>query len=661
MGKVYLAESAFLTEYKQQVAIKMLSALGANERQSAIMRDLFLREANLQVQLKHPHIVSVIQFAAEDDEYYLILEYLPGYQFQGKRISNVADVLAYEQKAIKPTLAFKWFIQALDAMSYAHNFRYRWQGQEHVGIVHRDIKPANLLLADPQTIKVSDFGIVKVRQHGGTVTQNLNPGTSAYMSPEAILGPGRFNLSELDGRSDIYSLGVTLFEMVAGRPPFLPVPGQSRDGSLRKQQIEAPPPSPSSLNPELDAEIDALILRAIAKHPDQRYQTAEEFKRALVTWLRLHAPSSVTAAMAPASSARPAGAATEIIRKVTAATPAVATPPPGTGDPFLTRPVFAPEVTDGGKGTTPIVEEKKSLPWALIGAAIILVLAAVAGIIYALRPAEKVIVVAPPVTSPTAAPTLTIPDGLVAIAGGSFLMGRDLTEEEKNFKIGRDRIFSYDYPAHEVMVKDFYLDRREVSNREYAEFVRATGRRAPDSWGAKEPPPDTENLPVTFVDYQDATDFCAWRAKAQNDGFIYRLPTEEEWEYAARGKDAGKPGAAKNLYPWGEEWLPNRANTSEAKLNHTQLVTANPQGASPFGILNLSGNVYEWTATDFVHYPGSDQQTPREEGYQGVYQVVRGGSFDFPKERAMTTTRVWSRPTDKGPRLGFRCAADRKN
>ena len=74
----------------------------------------------------------------------------------------------------------------------------------------------------------------------------------------------------------------------------------------------------------------------------------------------------------------------------------------------------------------------------------------------------------------------------------------------------------------------------------------------------------------------------------------------------------------------------------------------------------MAGNVYEWTGTDFSHYPGSDQKTPREAGYKGVYQVVRGGSFDYVKEYAMTTTRVWARPTDKGPRLGFRCAADAK-
>jgi len=287
MGKVYLGESAFLTEYKQQVAIKTLTSRGASERQAMIMRDLFIREANIQVQLKHPHIVSVIQFAAEDDKYYLILEYLPGYRFQGRRISNVADAIAHEMGPVPVPLALQWFSQTLDAMTYAHQFQYRWQGEDRGGIVHRDIKPANLLLLDPKTVKVSDFGIVKVQQLGGTVTGNLNPGTSAYMSPEAILGPSHFQLEVLDARADIYSLGITLFEMLTGKVPFTPDAGTSPDGSLRRKQVEMSPPAPSSFVPSLPPQLDALVLKALEKHPDKRYQNAGEFKKALLDFERM--------------------------------------------------------------------------------------------------------------------------------------------------------------------------------------------------------------------------------------------------------------------------------------------------------------------------------------------------------------------------------------
>ncbi len=243
-------------------------------------------------------------------------------------------------------------------------------------------------------------------------------------------------------------------------------------------------------------------------------------------------------------------------------------------------------------------------------------------------------------------------------------MGRNMTEEEKNFTIElqgrRVKIFSYDWPAHEEAVKPFYLDKTEVSNGRYAEFVKATGHPAPPSWEGPAPPPNSLEIPVTNVTYQDALKFCAWLSQQRKDGLTYRLPTEQEWEYAARGKDAGKPGAPVNLYPWGDQWVQSNANTVESRLDFWRNVNAYPDGKSPFEVLNMAGNVAEWTATDFNHYPGSDQQTPREKGFEGTYQVVRGGAYAYPKEYAMTTTRVWARPEDKGPKLGFRCAADVK-
>jgi formylglycine-generating enzyme required for sulfatase activity len=243
-------------------------------------------------------------------------------------------------------------------------------------------------------------------------------------------------------------------------------------------------------------------------------------------------------------------------------------------------------------------------------------------------------------------------------------MGRNLTDEEKQFAIevnGRGlTIFSFDWPAHPIDVKAFYLDKTEVSNAQYAEFVKATGHAVPKGWIGSEPPENAGLAPVTGVDYQDSRKYCEWRSQQRNDGLSYRLPTEEEWEYAARGKDAGKPGAPMKLFPWGDQWIAGNANTLESRLDNPRNVDAHPNAESPFGVLNLAGNVVEWTSSDFNHYPGSDRETPREKGYMGTYQVVRGGGFAYPKEYAMTTTRVWAKPEDKGPRLGFRCAADAK-
>ena len=653
MGKVYLAESAFLTEYKQQVAIKTLTGYAANERQAALLRDLFIREANLQVQFKHPHIVSVIQFAAEDGQLFLILEYMPGYQHKGRRISNVAEMIAYETGPIPHKRALKIFVHALDAMQYAHNFKYRWEGEERIGIVHRDIKPANLLMLDADTVKISDFGIVKVQQTK-TVTQKLTPGTSAYMSPEAILGPQQFGLEELDARSDIYSLGVTLYEMLAGRLPFAPDPETSPDISMRRKHVNDTPPPPSAYYPGIPKQLDQIVLRALAKRPEQRYQSAEEFKKAILSF-----DSSL---------------GTVENRRTRTFDPAMAAAAAPT-ERLASAPTDAATValTDSGKLTSPgTVAGRTAVSatrpggrskaiWALGALAVVLALAL--AVIFMRPNAESGSASLSGGSSSSATiPPTTIPEDMALIEGGSFLMGRNLTDAEKEFSInsptGAIKIFSYDYPAHPEDVKTFLLGKTEVSNDEYAEFVKS-GQAAPSNWENSAPPANAGALPVTHVTYRDATKYCAWLTIKRNDGFVYRLPSEKEWEFAARGKDAGTPSGKLNLFPWGDQWVDGAANTKESRLERPRNVD-NDGRATASGLKNLSGNVFEWTSTDFGHYPGSDRQTPREAGYQGTYQVVRGGAFDYPKEYSMTTTRVWAKPDDNGPRLGFRCAADPK-
>jgi serine/threonine protein kinase/formylglycine-generating enzyme required for sulfatase activity len=664
MGKVYLAESAFLTEYKQQVAVKTMSARAANERQAALLLDLFAREANMQVQLKHPHIVSVIQFAVEGDQHFLILEYVPGYTHQGRRIGNVADMIEYETGPVPHPRALKLFTQALEAMSYAHGFRYRWEGQERVGLVHRDIKPGNLLLLDQETVKVSDFGIVKVQQSAHSLTARLTPGTSAYMSPEAILGPQRFGLEHLDARSDIYALGITLYEMLTGRLPFSPESGVNPDLEFRRQHIEQPPPPPSAFYPPIPPQLDQIVLRALEKQPERRYQTAAEFQQAIRDFSRASAIGSAPVKAAPPSPAQPA-AAVESRPARSGTAPATASITAADHHAAVTSPaVLLPTPPDAPvSGGPPPRPARKHYLWL---AAALVVAAAAARFVQQRNTAPAINAgvnagVASPSATPTPAPI--VPAGMVLIPGGSFLMGRNLSEAEKTLRVEDPggklaEVFSYDYPAHEVKLPPFYLDITEVSNREYASFVRATGQPPPEDWGGTEPPAGAEDLPVANISYREAVEYCAWRTAQRPDGLTYRLPTEEEWEFAARGPGAGQPGQPQRLFPWGDQWRPGLANTKEARLNHPQIVTANRAGASPFGVLNLCGNVAEWTASDFHHYPGSDREPPRDPGYVGTYQVIRGGSFGGRKEWAMTTTRAWAKPIAKGPNTGFRCAAD---
>src|SRR5438874_4140331 len=144
-------------------------------------------------------------------------------------------------------------------------------------------------------------------------------------------------------------------------------------------------------------------------------------------------------------------------------------------------------------------------------------------------------------------------------------------------------------PAHPATVTPFFMDKTEVTNAEYAHFVRESNHAPPESWGGIKPPVGQELLPVANVSYDDAIAFAAWRSK--RDGVTYRLPTEEEWEFAARN------GEKDNLYPWGNSWEAGRAAIQESGVGAPQAVGTYPQGMNRWGVIDLCGNVWEWTSS----------------------------------------------------------------
>jgi formylglycine-generating enzyme required for sulfatase activity len=201
------------------------------------------------------------------------------------------------------------------------------------------------------------------------------------------------------------------------------------------------------------------------------------------------------------------------------------------------------------------------------------------------------------------------------------------------------------YPAHEATVGPFAIDRTEVTNAEYVDFVKATGHAPPPGvWEGKTPNPGTERLPVSNVSYEDARAFAAWRSK--RDGVTYRLPTEEEWEFAARGGDAAR------LYPWGAEWSQGYANIAGAGVAP---VGSFPLGRTPQGLDDMIGNVWEWTSSEASMYNGNDRTALKDEDRGKL--VVRGGSYksrpdgDTP---VAVTARSWYPANFRDPALGFR-------
>ncbi len=218
-------------------------------------------------------------------------------------------------------------------------------------------------------------------------------------------------------------------------------------------------------------------------------------------------------------------------------------------------------------------------------------------------------------------------DEMVYVPAGEFIMGSDNNWKEE--------------PQHIASTGAYFIDKYEVTVEEYAEFIRDTGHRAPKYWfrnGGK-PGKGTDLLPVVYVDYYDACAYCEWEGK--------RLPTEAEWEKAARGTDGRN-------FPWGDEWNPHYTNTWEKGPHRRAQVNAYPKGASPYGAFNMGGNVWEWTSSWLVNYPGADTSFD----FTGTDMVLKGGSWlDFadstrPAERHEFT------PYIRYNTVGFRCAKD---
>jgi formylglycine-generating enzyme required for sulfatase activity len=235
-----------------------------------------------------------------------------------------------------------------------------------------------------------------------------------------------------------------------------------------------------------------------------------------------------------------------------------------------------------------------------------------------------------PTPTPTVGPA-TVQADMLLIPGGTFEMGRNDGRVQER-------------PAHTVSVEPFYMDRTEVTNEEYAQFVREMGHEAPSHFLRGRPAPLQEKWPVVNVSPLDAEAFAAWRST--RDSVKYRLPTEEEWEYAARS------GGQYKLYPWGEQWEDDRAVINQGDPKPVGSV---PQGANRWGVVDLIGNVWEWTSSKASLYPGSGLQVPP--GTRDWF-VTRGASFaSDPKDRDISisaTYRDWHPPNRRELVFGFR-------
>lgn len=229
------------------------------------------------------------------------------------------------------------------------------------------------------------------------------------------------------------------------------------------------------------------------------------------------------------------------------------------------------------------------------------------------------------------------PNEMVEIPAGEFLRGTNERLADEG-------------PQHRVDLPAFFIDRFEVTNAQYRKFVVETGRRSPDHFRNRTFPPGKADHPATFVTWDDAADYCAWAGK--------RLATDKEWEKAARGTDGRQ-------FPWGEQFDAKKANTpvrwqTLGQSGDTTPVGAFAEGVSPFGIYDMTGNVWEWTASWYEAYPGN---TTASESYGERYKTLKGGSwFDCSFYKcgisAPTYNRAFFAKRTKNDTFGFRCAKD---
>lgn len=693
MGDVYRATRLLIGD---SVAIKVLHPHLASDAHAA---ERFRREAVTATRLRHRNIIAIydVGISTAHNLPFILMEVAEGFTL--RQIIN-------QYRALPLDFAVTVTTQVCSALEEAHSF----------GIVHRDIKPENIIVRQTEhgwQIKVLDFGIAKLydgTETGLTLDGNAM-GTPQYMSPEQCMG------EPLDARSDIYSVGIVLYEMLCGTVPFK----SAAASAVAIFQVQNQPAPPRSFNPNIHPQVEAVVLGTLEKQRDMRPQTAQALAQELIqsatVAFRESSAQNQNVVITPSDLEKAtADAPTEnkftpshtlsselLIEKETendsselAATEFVETVAPPIQKPEESADEISPEkkaelsqvfedaeslldeVFSDEKGeiiepekktaapsplveSQPIAKPEEPLPLEIkedasaqetevfrieeaakpnnknllliggIAVALLISLGTIAGLKWFLSD-KKTVPDAPSADSATTKPQAPVaPDGMAYIPGGEFMLGSDTGDE-------------YSRPARKVSVKPFFMDLMEVTNEEYKKFVDATGHKPPPDWKNNNFPDGKAKFPVTSVDWDDANAYAKWAGK--------RLPTEEEWEFAAKGTD-------NRIYPWGNEWKKGFANAGNQKRGMQEVGAA--QGKSPFGLSDMSGNAWEWTASDAKAYPNGKEFDADLMKLMIEPKIIRGGFWGSPKNEVTTDFRgAWgARNQTSYKNTSFRCVMDK--
>jgi eukaryotic-like serine/threonine-protein kinase len=683
MGIVYLAEQLdHAGEPLREVALKTIRPdSGTDPELAAQLGTRFLREVRVAARLSSPNTVTVHDSGkTEDGVLYFSMELVRG---------DTLRELIRREGPLPAERALRIAMQVCDALAEAHS------GKEP--IVHRDLKPANMFVQTREGrdwVKVADFGIAKIlgAETSGLTATGLSPGTPLYMSPEQWKGK-----ENIDPRSDLYALGAVLHEMLSGTPPFVGEPHVLMYCHLNKP----PPELPDVVPPRLRELVRMLLEKDPAARPESAAAVRRALEEAMigvppeeaaVTALLPSAkgPPANRAVRADPTAVVPEDSASRV--PMAAAEPhAVATPPPATnpsGRPQPRSPLF-PVVgavviaaatgalwmaltrgRHGGAGRAAHMAATEAVsPVPLLGAR-------------PPAPTEKTLAASP---SPSEVPSKShaLAEGaaqgtkaessagpplvaqrdrlpkngelgaahtMVTVPGGAFFMGCNPDVDSE--------CFANEKPGRTVSVGEFRIDKYEVTVADYQRCVQAgtcstAGLEMPYWEDANHPEAarfcnwaktSRENHPINCLNWNQAHTYCQWAGK--------RLPVEEEWEKAARGTSGQK-------YPWGNAGYgtsrrvaniaDETAKRSQPRLQiaegyddgfaETAPVGSFPAGASPYGALDMVGNVAEWVETQLDQRRG-----------------VRGGSWSSDSSIARASKRNWIAPETRRTFIGLRCA-----
>jgi serine/threonine-protein kinase len=649
MATVFLAEQIGVGN--RPVALKVLNRKLLDDPEFLLR---FQNEAASTGRIHHPNVVTIYESGqADDGTPYIAMEYL-----EGETLSHALKT----RGALPVAECAEILQQAARGLNAAHK----------LGIIHRDLKPDNIFLTysedvgaplvgaperpherapsvvkrpplRPVLVKIVDFGIAKLRESATHTLTGTVLGTPAYMSYEQASG---MKSDELDARSDIYSLGVVAYEMLTGRLPFQ---SDTPVGYLRMHLQDVPPPF-RIVNPDLPTlpEVERAVMKALTKDRDQRYGSVLEF-------------------------------AHEFVQAAVAAVGAVREPPLRVQDTILQSPPTARSVVPAATGARR--PRSRLVVWVgVLAAALLLVLAGwyLSLVIHSPSgpPAQPSSVQTPKETArPTAGTVRENPkDGLkyVWIPPGTFMMGCSPGDNECD---------DNEKPSHRVTItKGFWIGQTAVTVGAYKRFAKTTERKmpaAPDLNGKPlNPGWRDEAMPIVDVTWDDAEAYCNWAGG--------RLPTEAEWDYAARAGSTGARYGELDVIGWnadnsGQQRLdsstirdfgprpltPDEFMRAEPKYrqrlkeNGNSMHEVDQKRANGFGLFDMLGDVSEWVNDwyDFAanYYENGPSQDPAGP-LSGEERVLRGGAWDDVPSDVRVSVRHPSTADSRSNDVGFRCA-----